>query len=98
MLLLQFHDGNEETWRKAALPTSQLAFQDHVFPLDSSLVISGLGHDYRISEEVIKNAVALHYNGNMKPWLDLGIPTYKKYWKKFLIQGEQFMDECNVRH
>ncbi|KAH0462684.1 hypothetical protein IEQ34_010259 [Dendrobium chrysotoxum] len=97
-LLRTFHNGNEETWRTAALPTSLLTFQDHVFPLDSTLVISGLGHDYHVSEEVIKNAVALHYNGNMKPWLDLGIPTYKKYWKKFLIQGEPFMDECNVRH
>ncbi|XP_020584319.1 probable galacturonosyltransferase 7 [Phalaenopsis equestris] len=97
-LLPTFHNGNEETWRTAALPTSLLAFQGHVFPLDSMSIISGLGHDYHVSEDVIKTAAALHYNGNMKPWLDLGIPTYKKYWKKFLIQGEPFMDQCNVRH
>ncbi|KAH0466314.1 hypothetical protein IEQ34_006417 [Dendrobium chrysotoxum] len=97
-LLNRFHNGSEATWRTAALSASLLAFQDRIFSLDSSLVISGLGHDYGINEDMIKNAVALHYNGNMKPWLDLGIPTYKKYWKKFLTQGERFMDECNVLH
>lgn len=97
-LLQRFHNGSEETWRTAALPASLLAFEDYTFPLDSTLVISGLGYDYAVSEVALKNAVALHYNGNMKPWLDLGIPMYKKYWKKFLIRGEQFMDECNVRH
>ena len=48
--------------------------------------------------DAIKNAAVLHYNGNMKPWLDLGIQKYKNYWKKFLTQGERFMDECNVNH
>ncbi|KAK8936539.1 putative galacturonosyltransferase 7 [Platanthera zijinensis] len=97
-LLQKFHNGSEETWRSATLPASLLAFEDHTFPLDSALVISGLGYDYSISEDMIQKSTALQYNGNMKPWLDLGIPTYSKYWKKFLIQGEQFMDECNVRH
>lgn len=97
-LLQKFHNGSEETWRSAALPASLLAFQDHTFPLDSALIISGLGYDYSITEDMIQKSTALQYNGNMKPWLDLGIPTYSKYWKKFLIQGEQFMDECNVRH
>jgi alpha-1,4-galacturonosyltransferase len=32
----------------------------------------------------------------MKPWLELGIPDYKKYWKRFLDRGDRFMDECNV--
>lgn len=98
LLQRQLQKGSEETWRTAALPASLLAFEDYTFPLDSTLVISGLGYDYAVSEVALKNAVALHYNGNMKPWLDLGIPMYKKYWKKFLIRGEQFMDECNVRH
>ncbi|KAG0466496.1 hypothetical protein HPP92_018076 [Vanilla planifolia] len=97
-LLHKFHNGSESTWRTATLPTSLVTFQGHIFPLDSSLVISGLGHNYGIDQGMIKNAVALHYNGNMKPWLDLGIPIYKKYWRKFLKQGERFMDECNVHY
>ncbi|KAJ6804794.1 putative galacturonosyltransferase 7 isoform X1 [Iris pallida] len=94
--LRKFHNGSETSWRAAALPASLLTFQDLIFPLDSSWVLSGLGHDYGVDADTVKNAAALHYNGNMKPWLDLGIPKYKKYWKKFRVQGEEFMDQCNV--
>uniref|UniRef100_A0A453HWT9 Uncharacterized protein n=1 Tax=Aegilops tauschii subsp. strangulata TaxID=200361 RepID=A0A453HWT9_AEGTS len=34
--------------------------------------------------------------GNMKPWLELGIPDYKKYRRRFLTREDRFMDECNV--
>ncbi|KAJ6831687.1 putative galacturonosyltransferase 7 isoform X1 [Iris pallida] len=94
--LRKFNNGSDASWRAAALPTSLLAFQDLIFPLDSSWVLSGLGHDYGVDVYTIRDAAALHYNGNMKPWLDLGIPNYKKYWKKFVTQGEQFMTQCNV--
>ncbi|RRT69723.1 hypothetical protein B296_00037077 [Ensete ventricosum] len=63
---------------------------------NETLVRQGLGHDYRVPDDTVKNAAVLHYDGNMKPWLDLGIPKYKKYWKKYLTQEERFMDECNV--
>ncbi|XP_020260528.1 probable galacturonosyltransferase 7 isoform X1 [Asparagus officinalis] len=96
--LPKFHNGSEASWRAAALPTSLLAFQNQIFPLDDSWVLSGLGYDYRIDADAIKNAGILHYNGNMKPWLDLGIPKYRKYWKKFLTHGDQFMDQCNINH
>ncbi|KAG0473591.1 hypothetical protein HPP92_014928 [Vanilla planifolia] len=96
--LHSFHNGSEASWRTAVLPASLLAFQGLVFPITRLSIISGLGHKYGISEETIRNAFVLHYNGNMKPWLDLGIPAYKAYWRKFLTQGERFMDECNVHH
>jgi hypothetical protein len=37
-----------------------------------SVQSGGLGHDYGISRVDIEKAAALHYNGVMKPWLDLG--------------------------
>lgn len=58
--------------------------------------MSGLGHDYGVDAQTIKEAAVLHYNGKMKPWLDLGISKYKGFWKKFLKRDDQFMDECNV--
>ncbi|XP_010278892.1 PREDICTED: probable galacturonosyltransferase 7 isoform X3 [Nelumbo nucifera] len=73
-----------------------LTFKDTVHPLDGLWALSGLGHNYNIDAQAIKNAAVLHYNGNMKPWLELGIPKHKKHWKKFLKQDDQFMGECNV--
>jgi alpha-1,4-galacturonosyltransferase len=72
-----------------------LSFQHLLYPLDEKLALSGLGYDYGI-QRVVQDSVFLHYNGNMKPWLELGIPDYKKYWKRFVARDEQFMDECNV--
>ncbi|GMI89898.1 galacturonosyltransferase 7, LIKE GLYCOSYL TRANSFERASE 7 [Hibiscus trionum] len=80
----------------SALLASLLTFQDQIYTLDSRWVVSGLGHDYGLDIEGIKKAAVLHYNGNMKPWLELGIPKYKAYWKKFLNHNDQYLSECNV--
>ncbi|EAY89863.1 hypothetical protein OsI_11412 [Oryza sativa Indica Group] len=96
-LLKKFqHNDDEASVRAAALPISLLAFEHLIYPLDERLTISGLGYDYAIKEELVRNSVSLHYNGNMKPWLELGIPDYRKYWKRFLTRDERFMDECNL--
>ncbi|XP_020695095.1 probable galacturonosyltransferase 7 isoform X2 [Dendrobium catenatum] len=87
---------SEASWRASMLPASLMAFQNLVYPLDSSWTLSGLGYDYRISAAAVKDAATLHYNGNMKPWLELGIPIYKRHWKKFLMKGDRFMNGCNV--
>ncbi|XP_062215714.1 probable galacturonosyltransferase 7 [Phragmites australis] len=97
-LLRKFGNSDDEaSLRTAALPISLLSFQHLVYPLDETLTLSGLGYDYGIDVEVAQSSAAsLHYNGNMKPWLELGIPNYRKYWKRFLTRDERFMDECNV--
>ncbi|KAH7554619.1 hypothetical protein JRO89_XS12G0248900 [Xanthoceras sorbifolium] len=79
-----------------ALHASLLTFQDLIYALDGIWALSGLGHDYGIDIQAIKKAAVLHYNGNMKPWLELGIPRYRLYWKKFLNQEDRFLSECNV--
>nr|KYP42392.1 Glycosyltransferase QUASIMODO1 [Cajanus cajan] len=79
-----------------AWQASLLTFENKIYPLNESWVVSGLGHDYRIDTQPIKTAAVLHYNGKMKPWLDLGIPQYKSYWKKFLNKEDQLLSECNV--
>ncbi|XP_014523237.1 probable galacturonosyltransferase 7 isoform X2 [Vigna radiata var. radiata] len=89
---LTMQEGSAEgiAWR-----ASLLAFENRIHPLDK-WVVSGLGHNYTIESQSIKTAPVLHYNGNMKPWLDLGIPQYKSYWKKFLNKEDQLLSECNV--
>jgi alpha-1,4-galacturonosyltransferase len=79
-----------------SLPLTILALQGQVHMLEDSWMQSGLGHDFAIPDGAIKNAATLHYNGNMKPWLDMGIPEYKDYWRRYVTYTERFMDECNV--
>ena len=79
-----------------ALGASLLTFQDSIYGLDDSWALSGLGYDYGLDMKSLKGAAVLHYNGNMKPWLELGIPKYKHYWRLFRNQEEQFLSDCNV--
>ncbi|KAK1320931.1 putative galacturonosyltransferase 7 [Acorus calamus] len=95
-LLQEQKSGGEESWRTSVLPASLLAFKDWVYPLEDSWALSGLGHDYEVDTNTLQSYAILHYNGNMKPWLELGISRYKSYWKKFLKQNDLFMNECNV--
>nr|XP_051213623.1 probable galacturonosyltransferase 7 isoform X3 [Lolium perenne] len=97
MLLKQQVKNNDEvSLRESAFSLSLLSFQHLIYPLDKKLTLSGLGYDYGIDPEVARSSASLHYNGNMKPWLELGIPDYKKYWRRFLTREDRFMDECNV--
>ncbi|KAG2686263.1 hypothetical protein I3843_10G159600 [Carya illinoinensis] len=87
---------HEESIEAVALRASLLSFEGLIYAIDGGWILSGLGHDYGIDIEAISKAAILHYNGNMKPWLELGIPKYKHYWKKFLSREDQFLSECNV--
>uniref|UniRef100_A0A0D9WHW7 Hexosyltransferase n=1 Tax=Leersia perrieri TaxID=77586 RepID=A0A0D9WHW7_9ORYZ len=95
-LLQKLRHDTEASWRAAVLPASLLAFQNLVHPIEAQWIQSGLGHDYGVNHGAIKKAGILHYNGNMKPWLELGIPRYRKYWKKYLPRDDPFMVGCNV--
>ncbi|KAL9236074.1 hypothetical protein vseg_010781 [Gypsophila vaccaria] len=83
-------------YEAAASRASLLTFQDLVYDLDDSWVLSGLGHNYDLDVHAINSVAALHYNGNMKPFLELGIPKYQSLWVKFLNREDQFLSECNV--
>ncbi|KAL5974916.1 hypothetical protein ACLOJK_031592 [Asimina triloba] len=82
--------------RAGALPVVLLTFQDLIYPLDDSWAISGLGQNYSVDQQALGNAAVLHYNGKLKPWLELGIPAYKGLWKKYLQKEDQYMEDCNV--
>ncbi|KAK8572700.1 hypothetical protein V6N12_028747 [Hibiscus sabdariffa] len=89
--------GHNESGICFACKLAYISAQDQIYVLDSSWVVWGLGHDYGLDIESIKKAVVLHYNGNMKPWLELGIPKYKAYWKKYLNHDDQYLSECNLQ-
>ncbi|KAJ3669112.1 hypothetical protein LUZ60_011062 [Juncus effusus] len=95
-LVQKFERENEESYRTASLQLSLLVFQDLVKPFPTGWIQSNLGQNYEITHGRIRKALALHFNGNMKPWLDLGIHKYKKYWRKYFPRDDLFMVECNV--
>lgn len=86
-------DGQSEA---VVLRLNLLTFQHLIYGLDGDWSLSGLGHDYDVDIQDIRKAAVLHYNGNMKPWLELGIPTYRCYWRSFLNQEDEFLSDCNV--
>ncbi|XAR68685.1 Polygalacturonate 4-alpha-galacturonosyltransferase [Bertholletia excelsa] len=95
--LVQEHLGKgEELYQFATAHATLLVFQDIVHAIDDNWMLSGLGHDYSLGVEAIKKAAVLHFNGNMKPWIELGIRKYKAYWKKFMSLENQFLSDCNV--
>ncbi|WVZ98987.1 hypothetical protein U9M48_044354 [Paspalum notatum var. saurae] len=94
-ILQKLRHDTEASWRFAALPVGLLALQDLIHPIEGQWVQFGLGHEYGLTHGAIRKAAILHYNGNMKPWLELGIRRYRKYWKRYLPRAEPFMIDCN---
>ncbi|PWA91671.1 galacturonosyltransferase 7 [Artemisia annua] len=82
--------------KKTTLGATMLTFQGLLVALDDTWVLSGLGHNYGISNEAINKAAVLHFNGNMKTWLELGISSYKSHWRKFLNNDDHFLADCNI--
>ncbi|KAK1311262.1 putative galacturonosyltransferase 6 [Acorus calamus] len=78
------------------LPVGQLTFYNQTVALDRQWHVLGLGSDPTMSRGEIERAPVIHYNGKMKPWLELGIPRYKGYWNRFLNYNHPFLQQCNV--
>ncbi|XP_075502404.1 putative galacturonosyltransferase 7 isoform X2 [Primulina tabacum] len=94
--LVQEMSREEGTSETTALSASLLTFQGLVYSLDGSWMLAGLGRNYGIDLEAVNSAAMLHFDGNMKPWLELGIPEYRSFWKMFLNQQDSFLNDCNV--
>ncbi|KAL8093201.1 putative galacturonosyltransferase 7 isoform X2 [Apium graveolens] len=94
--LVQELDRDGGRLKAATVFSSFLTFQGLVHALDDTWVLPGLGHKYSLDLETVKNAAVLHFNGNRKPWLELGISKYKSFWRKYLNPEHRFLSDCNV--
>ncbi|URE24916.1 Glycosyl transferase family 8 [Musa troglodytarum] len=75
-------------WKLGTLPPGLLAFYGLVEKLDAKWHVLGLGYT-NVDPLLIKNGAVLHYNGNMKPWLKIGMEKYKGLWDKLAESIEQ---------
>jgi alpha-1,4-galacturonosyltransferase len=87
-----------QLWRVGTLPIGQMVFYNHTIALDRRWHLLGFGQPNSrvVSEQELETAAILHYNGNMKPWLEISIPKYKAYWKKYLNYNNPFLLRCNI--
>ncbi|KAI4346759.1 hypothetical protein L6164_007629 [Bauhinia variegata] len=82
-------------WKSGTLPPGLITFYSTTKSLDKSWHVLGLGYNPSISMDEINNAAVIHYNGNMKPWLDIALNQYKNLWTKYVDNEMEFVQMCN---
>lgn len=97
----QFHqlmDMNENgtLWDAASvLPAGLMTFYGNTRPLDRWWHVMGLGYNPHVRPEDIRGAAVIHFNGNLKPWLDVAFNQYKHLWTKYVDTDMEFLTLCN---
>ncbi|KAL8267988.1 hypothetical protein R6Q59_001786 [Mikania micrantha] len=85
-----------QLWKLGTLPAGLVTFWKRVYPLDKSWHVLGLGYNPSVSQKEIESAAVIHYNGNLKPWLEVGMPKFRGYWSRFVDYDQAYMRECNM--
>lgn len=94
IILLQ---GNKRPlWKAGSLPIGWVTFYKQTVALDKSWHVLGLGYDSGVRQEDIDNASVIHFDGILKPWLDIGIDKYKPLWRKHVKYAHPYLQQCNV--
>lgn len=97
----QFHryqNMNEDgTMRNAenVLPAGLMTFYKTTKAIDKTWHVMGLGYNPSVTSDEIRNAAVIHFNGNMKPWLDVALNQYKHLWTKYVDTDMEFLPLCN---
>ncbi|KAJ4981041.1 hypothetical protein NE237_031878 [Protea cynaroides] len=87
---------DRQLWKLGTLPPGLITFWNRTFPLERSWHVLGLGYNPHVIQKDIEGAAVIHYNGNMKPWLEIGLPKYRTYWTKFVDYDQAYLRECNI--
>jgi alpha-1,4-galacturonosyltransferase len=93
VILLQ--NENRTLWKLGTLPPGLITFYSTTKPLDKSWHVLGLGYNPSISMDEIRNAAVVHFNGNMKPWLDIAMNQCRPLWTKYVDYDLEFVQACN---
>ncbi|KAJ0682714.1 putative polygalacturonate 4-alpha-galacturonosyltransferase [Helianthus annuus] len=83
-------------WKLGTLPPGLMTFYGLTHPLDKSWHVLGLGYNPSIDKSDIENAAVIHYNGNMKPWLELAMTRYRSYWVKYIKFDHPYIRGCKI--
>ncbi|KAG4911812.1 hypothetical protein AAZX31_19G034500 [Glycine max] len=86
---------DQTLWKAGTLSPGLITFYSTTKSLDKSWHVLGLGYNPSISMDEISNAAVIHYNGDMKPWLDIALNQYKNLWTKYVDNDMEFVQMCN---
>ncbi|GMI98227.1 galacturonosyltransferase 13 [Hibiscus trionum] len=73
-------NSNLTMWKLGTLPPALIAFRGHIHPIDPSWHMLGLGYQNKTKVENVKKAAVIHYNGQSKPWLEIGFEHLRPFW------------------
>ncbi|XP_057756908.1 probable galacturonosyltransferase 4 [Arachis stenosperma] len=88
------HD--RQLWKLGTLPPGLITFWKRTFPLNRSWHVLGLGYNPNVNQRDIDRAAVIHYNGNLKPWLEISIPKFRSHWTKYVDYDHVYLRECNI--
>ncbi|MCL7052132.1 hypothetical protein MKW94_020474 [Papaver nudicaule] len=83
-------------WKERSLPLGLLTFYNQTIALDRRWHLLGLGYESGVGRSEIERAAVIHYDGHMKPWLEIGIAKYKSYWNKYIKYDHPYLERCNI--
>ncbi|TKY57459.1 Galacturonosyltransferase 8 [Spatholobus suberectus] len=86
---------NRTLWKLGTLPPGLITYYSTTKPLDKSWHVLGLGYNPSIGMDEIRDAAVVHFNGNMKPWLDIAMTQFKPLWTKYVDYELEFVQACN---
>ncbi|XP_009399205.2 probable galacturonosyltransferase 10 [Musa acuminata AAA Group] len=89
----QERNADHTLWKLGTLPPGLLAFYGLVENLDTKWHVLGLGYT-NVDPSQIKNGAVLHYNGNLKPWLKIGMEKYKGLWEQYVDYSHPMLEQC----
>ncbi|KAG2395567.1 galacturonosyltransferase 4 [Vigna angularis] len=87
---------DRQLWKLGTLPPGLITFWKRTFPLNRSWHVLGLGYNPNVDHKDIEQSAVVHYNGNMKPWLEISIPKFRSYWTKYVDYNHLYLRECNI--
>ncbi|XVE73010.1 hypothetical protein DITRI_Ditri11bG0083800 [Diplodiscus trichospermus] len=83
-------------WKAGSLPLGWITFYNQTVALEKRWHALGLGYNSGLGQGDIEHAAVLHYDGVMKPWLEIGIAKYRGHWSKHLQYDHPYLQQCNV--
>ncbi|KAK8325880.1 hypothetical protein V6Z12_A11G080600 [Gossypium hirsutum] len=87
---------NLTMWKLGTLPPALIAFKGRVHPIDPSWHMLGLGYQSKTNIENVKRAAVIHYNGQSKPWLEIGFDHLRPFWTKYVNYSNDFVRNCHI--
>ncbi|KAF8411226.1 hypothetical protein HHK36_003772 [Tetracentron sinense] len=81
-------------WKLGTLPPGLLTFYGLTEPLDLKWHVLGLGYT-NVDPQLIEKGAVLHFNGNSKPWLKIGMEKYKPLWDKYVDYSHPMLQQVH---